>query len=128
MEKFQKSIDNIFEEKGKKFNFKTIALICYQMFTSLEVLHSAGYLHRDLKPENMMVCFDSHKIKLIDFGLADTNQAKRSLSLIGNVRYASRDAHLGFSSPKDDLEGLIYCIYYFFNGHLPWQESTTAEI
>lgn len=51
----------------------------------------------------MMICTDSHKIKLIDFGLADYVQAKRSTSLIGNVRYASRDAHVGFSSPKDDL-------------------------
>ena len=52
----------------------------------------------------MMICSDSHKIKLIDFGLADLSQAKRSSSLIGNVRYASRDAHIGYSSPKDDLE------------------------
>jgi len=37
-----------------------------------------------------MICFDNHKIKLIDFGLADYLQAKRSSSLIGNVRYASR--------------------------------------
>jgi serine/threonine protein kinase len=76
----------------------------------------------------MMVCSDSHKIKLIDFGLADILQAKRSSSLIGNVRYASRDAHLGYSSPKDDLEGLIYCIYFFFDGRLPWQDCTTSEI
>jgi serine/threonine protein kinase len=98
------------------------------MFTSLEILHRAGYIHRDLKPENMMICYDSHKIKLIDFGLADYVQAKRSSSLIGNVRYASRNAHVGFSSPKDDLEELIYCIFYFFSGFLPWQNSTTEEI
>lgn len=76
----------------------------------------------------MMICYKSHRIKLIDFGLADYVQAKRSLSLIGNVRYASRDAHLGFSSPKDDLEELLYCIYYFINGHLPWQTCTTEDI
>ena len=35
MEKFEKSIDEIFESHGKKFNIKTIALICYQAFTSL---------------------------------------------------------------------------------------------
>ena len=69
----------------------------------METLHRYGYLHRDLKPENMMTCLNSHKIKLIDFGLADHINAKRSSSLIGNVRYASRDSHLGYSSPKDDL-------------------------
>lgn len=94
----------------------------------MEILHGLGYIHRDLKPENMMICLDSHKVKLIDFGLADYVQAKRSASLIGNVRYASRDAHVGYSSPKDDLEELVYCIFYFFKGHLPWQDSTTSEI
>ena len=71
-----------------------------------------------------MTTINSHKIKLIDFGLADQTEPKRSSALIGNVRYASRDAHLGYSSPKDDLEEMLYCIYYFFNGSLPWQNST----
>ena len=35
MEKFEKSIDDIFEGYGKKFNIKTLALISYQAFTSL---------------------------------------------------------------------------------------------
>jgi len=50
-----------------------------------------------------MISKNNHRIKLIDFGLADSVQSKRSSSLIGNVRYASREAHLGYSSPKDDL-------------------------
>ena len=35
LEKFEKSIDDIFEGYGKKFNIKTLALISYQAFTSL---------------------------------------------------------------------------------------------
>jgi serine/threonine protein kinase len=73
------------------------------MFKSLEILHKSGYIHRDLKPENMMTTLNSHTIKLIDFGLADSLNPKRSSALIGNVRYCSRDAHIGISSPKDDL-------------------------
>ena len=71
----------------------------------------------------MMINKNSHNIKLIDFGLADLCEAKRSSTIIGNVRYASRDAHIGYSSPRDDLESLIFCIYYFFSGKLPWQNS-----
>ncbi len=51
----------------------------------------------------MMTTLNSHTIKLIDFGLADSLNPKRSSALIGNVRYCSRDAHIGISSPKDDL-------------------------
>jgi hypothetical protein len=51
----------------------------------------------------MMTSLDSHKIKLIDFGLADNFNVKNCYALIGNVRYASRDSHIGISSPKEDL-------------------------
>jgi serine/threonine protein kinase len=72
MERLSSSLDDIFEEKKKRFDIKTIILIAYQMFKSLEVLHRSGYTHRDIKPENIMTCFNSHKLKLIDFGLADS--------------------------------------------------------
>lgn len=53
-----------------------------------------------------MTCIGKHQLKIIDFGLAGyiyQVKNKNSSSLIGNVRYASRGAHLGQSSPKDDL-------------------------
>ena len=56
----------------------------------------------DFKPENMMTTFDSHQIKLIDFGLADSINVRRASSLIGNVRFSSRGSHLGYSSKKED--------------------------
>jgi serine/threonine protein kinase len=98
------------------------------MFTSLEELHKKGIVHRDIKPENIMTCIGKHQLKIIDFGLAGyihEIKNKRSSSLIGNVRYASRDGHLGQSSPKDDLEALVYCISYLTCGSLPWQNSKT---
>lgn len=51
----------------------------------------------------MMTTTKGHIIKLIDFGLADCLNPKKSSALIGNVRYCSRRAHIGLSSPKDDL-------------------------
>ena len=48
----------------------------------------------------MMTCSNSHRIKLIDFGLAERIFAKQSIALIGNVRFSSRRAHFGFSGKK----------------------------
>lgn len=45
----------------------------------------------------------SHQLKLIDFGLSDTVNVKKANTLIGNVRFSSRDAHFGVSSKKDDI-------------------------
>lgn len=85
-------------------------------------------MHRDIKPENIMTCIKTHTIKLIDFGLAEKLFAKQSVALIGNVRFCSRRAHFGFSGKKEDLESLLYVIYYFILPELPWQQATADDI
>jgi serine/threonine protein kinase len=72
----------------------------------------------------MMIKSDNHSVKLIDFGLADTFKVRRASMLIGNVRFCSRNAHFGVSSRKEDLESLLYVLYYLLTGTLPWQNST----
>ena len=37
-------------------------------WTSMEYIHSHGFIHRDIKPENILL--DSDKVKIADFGLA----------------------------------------------------------
>ena len=103
MEQLDKNLEELFIERKKKFSIQTVALICQQMVEALQYLHSSGYLHRDLKPENMMSQVNSHRVKLIDFGLADSVKVRRASTLIGNVRFSSRNAHFGFSSKKEDL-------------------------
>ncbi len=70
----------------------------------------------------------THQIKLIDFGLSDGLRVKKASTLIGNVRFASRDAHFGYSSKKDDLESLIFVIFYLLTGSLPWQSASKSDI
>jgi casein kinase 1 len=128
MERLDRNLEEIFVERGKKFGLQTTALIAGQMVTALRDLHDAGYLHRDLKPENMMLHSDEHRIKLIDFGLADHLKVRRATTLIGNVRFCSRGSHFGLSSKKDDLESLLYVLFYFATGSLPWQNSSKQDI
>jgi serine/threonine protein kinase len=75
-----------------------------------------------------MTSLSSHTIKLIDFGLADSTMVRRASALIGNVRFSSRNSHFGYSSKKDDLESLVYVLYYFLMGTLPWQNSSKEDI
>lgn len=75
-----------------------------------------------------MTSLKSHAIKFIDFGLSEKVFAKQSVALIGNVRFCSRKAHYGYSGKKEDLESMLYVIYYFLLPELPWQQATEADI
>ena len=50
--------------------------IAIRICDALEYIHSHGVVHRDLKPENIMVDAED-RIKLIDFGLANSTGARR---------------------------------------------------
>lgn len=44
-----------------------------ELLDALEYIHGHQLVHRDLKPSNIMVTHNGHHVKLIDFGLADTD-------------------------------------------------------
>ena len=48
-------------------------VIFEKILGALAYVHSLGIAHRDLKPENIMVTRNGHNVKIIDFGLADTD-------------------------------------------------------
>lgn len=46
--------------------------IVRQIIDALRYIHSKNLFHRDLKPSNILLSYNSHAVKLIDFNLADS--------------------------------------------------------
>ncbi|MCH5214138.1 MAG: protein kinase [Muribaculaceae bacterium] len=46
--------------------------IVRQLFEALDYLHSQGVIHRDIKPENLMITHRGDRLKIIDFGAAES--------------------------------------------------------
>lgn len=44
-----------------------------QLAEALAVIHAQQIIHRDLKPENILITDNGHNVKIIDFGLSDTD-------------------------------------------------------
>lgn len=91
---------------GGKFSLKTSLLLAIQILEKVEYLHSKGYVYRDIKPDNFVMGIEekSSELFMIDFGLAKSYKDqktglfvpyKENVSIVGTIRYASLNSHLG---------------------------------
>lgn len=63
--------------------------ILTELCNALDYIHARQIIHRDLKPENILITRNGNNVKLIDFGLSDTDSFAILKQPAGTLRYAS---------------------------------------
>ena len=114
----------ILTEEGKLAPARAIK-ITLGILRALEYIHNHGVVHRDLKPENIMV--DDHdNIKLIDFGIASIEGAKR-LTYIGYTQALGTPDYIAPEQVKgkrgdarSDLYAVGIMLYEMLSGKTPF--------
>ena len=92
---------------------------------ALDYMHKHGIVHRDLKPENVMVDAND-KIKLIDFGIAMKEDARRLTfvnvsSMLGTPDYISPEqVKGGRGDQRSDIYALGIMLYEMLTGRVPF--------
>ena len=92
---------------------------------ALDYMHKHGVVHRDLKPENVMVD-EQDRIKLIDFGIAMKEDARRltfaNLSpTLGTPDYISPEQVKGQrGDQRSDIYSLGVMLYEMLTGQVPF--------
>ncbi len=100
---------------------------------ALEYIHSRGIVHRDLKPENIMVD-DQDNIKLIDFGIASLEGAKRLTytgyhQALGTPEYISPEQVKGKRGDvRSDLYALGIMLYEMVTGRTPFSGPSPLAV
>ncbi len=85
--------------------------IARQIAEALEYIHSKGIVHRDLKPENIIITSTGDHVKLIDFGLSDTDSHAILKQPAGTLKYMSPEQmQAAVADVRNDLYslGVVY--------------------
>lgn len=69
--------------------------IALQLCDALDYMHSQQCIHRDLKPSNIMVTHNGNNVKIIDFGLSDSDSHIIFKQPAGTLRYAAPELLAG---------------------------------
>ena len=81
--------------------------IATEICSALTYMHAKQVLHRDLKPSNILITFNGNNVKLIDFGLSDTDASSILKGPAGTAIHAAPEVRAGGkASVRSDLYSL----------------------
>lgn len=87
-----RTLDDFMQEKPDR---KSVERIFAEICDALGYLHRKQVTHRDLKPSNILICHHGDHVRLIDFGVSDTDSSCTLKGPAGTVRYAAPEVIAG---------------------------------
>jgi serine/threonine-protein kinase len=122
----------LLDDEGKLPQDRAVK-ITLGILRALEYIHGHGVVHRDLKPENIMVD-DQDNIKLIDFGIASLEGAKRLTftgytQALGTPEYMAPEQVKGKRGDvRSDLYSLGIILYEMLVGKTPFTGQSPLAV
>jgi len=122
-------------EKHDLLTYQAALPILRQIATVLEFAHNNGVVHRDLKPSNIMLIEQmsgEFQVKLLDFGVAQTEQQSKTLTatgiMLGSPLYASPEqAQSEELDHRTDIYSLGCLMYECLSGKPPFMANSALE-
>jgi len=111
--------------EDRKLQIERAVALTVKICDALDYMHKRGVVHRDLKPENIMVG-DDDSIKLIDFGIAMKEDARRltyvgSSPILGTPDYIAPEQVKGQrGDQRSDIYALGVMLYEMLTGTTPF--------
>jgi len=117
----------------RKLPIDRAEMITLNICDALDYMHKHGVVHRDLKPENVMVD-EWNRIKLIDFGIAMKEDARRLTfagpsPMLGTPDYISPEQVKGQrGDQRSDIYAVGAMLYEMLTGQPPFTGSNPLAV
>ncbi|KAI2655784.1 Serine/threonine-protein kinase pim-1 [Labeo rohita] len=99
--------------------------VLMQLINALKHCESRGVFHRDVKPQNLLICTDSNKIKLLDFGCGHLLKDSEYKEFAGTLSFAPPEwfrSHSYRAGPATAWS-LGVTLYQLLCGSLPFRNA-----
>lgn len=100
--------------------------IVSQILSAMEYYQSLQIVHRDLKPSNILVTRNGGNVKIIDFGLSDSDSYAIFKQPAGSAKYMAPEQY--DSKTPIDLRADIYSVGVIMKEILPSRYKSVIEI
>lgn len=130
------SLDSWIQRVGGILSAADVLAVGDQLLDILIVAHRAGIIHRDISPENLMLTHDTSHVKIIDLGVAKSDDPTAKITqagmFLGKFRYAAPE-QLGFLKAGESIDGradlyaLAIVLYEMVSGRPPFEATSPHE-
>ena len=119
--------------EGRRLPIDRATKITLRLCDALDYMHKRGVVHRDLKPENVML-MDDDQVKLLDFGIAMKDDARRLTfagpnPMLGTPDYIAPEQVKGLrGDQRSDIYSLGAMFYEMLTGQPPFTGPSPLAI
>jgi len=116
-------------QDGEPFSEDAAREIFKQLLSALTYLHENGIAHRDLKLDNMML--DSKgNLKIIDFGLCETDGAVKCRDRVGSIEYCAPEIYddAPYNGYTSDIWSSGVVLYALLFGCFPYTPDDCDDL
>lgn len=122
--------------KARRLSLPEVLVIGMQLCTALAHVHAQNVIHKDINPANIVVNPSTHRVQLIDFGIAtvlsrETAPLRNPEVLEGTLAFLSPEQTGRMNRAVDyrsDLYSLGATLYVMITGQLPFQSTDPMEL
>ena len=115
------NLEDQLERTNQPLKEREVLICASQILDILDYLsqQTPPIVHRDIKPANIIISSRDRRARLVDFGIARAEAARKQTSALGTPGYAPPEQYQGHADPRSDLYALAATSHHLLTNRDP---------